>query len=239
MNSQNSQVLKDIGDFYELHRTLSNAFPQKSGAKSYREEFKILYRLEYFEGKGCPVLLVQSAIIPHWEAIQEKYSGYFLEQPQSKSLNPLMERLNNNQICIFRLKANPVKRPPPQKNSENSSRGKTNRIPIINEQQLVEWISKKGEKEAGFKILTLKSSSSKDIFDLLIQSLPISRISTPYRFQKKKSNKKKNAITLQGVLFEGHLVITDVNKFKAKMVTGIGPGKAFGFGLLSIIPIIN
>ena len=36
------------------------------------------------------------------------------------------------------------------------------------------------------------------------------------------------------VLFEGELIVTDVEAFRAALVKGIGSGKAYGFGLLSI-----
>jgi CRISPR system Cascade subunit CasE len=36
------------------------------------------------------------------------------------------------------------------------------------------------------------------------------------------------------VLFEGELIVTDVKAFREALMQGIGSGKAYGFGLLSI-----
>ena len=36
------------------------------------------------------------------------------------------------------------------------------------------------------------------------------------------------------VLFNGRLEVTDAERFQQTLATGIGSGKAFGFGLLSI-----
>jgi CRISPR system Cascade subunit CasE len=36
------------------------------------------------------------------------------------------------------------------------------------------------------------------------------------------------------VLFNGTLAVTDPERFRAALATGIGSGKAYGFGLLSV-----
>ena len=40
----------------------------------------------------------------------------------------------------------------------------------------------------------------------------------------------------RGVVFDGHLRVTDERAFKAALANGIGSGKAYGFGLMSIAP---
>jgi CRISPR system Cascade subunit CasE len=234
LNPRDSQVFYDLGNVYELHRTLSNAFPEKTKSKSFREEFQILYRIEYIEEQLYPFLLMQSNIIPMWEQILAKHPNYFNQAPKSKELSPLINRLKENQRCIFKLKANPVKRPPPKKYEKGEYRGKTNRIPITNEEQLMTWLNKKS-KSAGFKLVRVNTENEHDIPDIRTRQFSKSKIETPYRYRKKTGH----TLTFSGVIFEGHLRITDLAKFKKALVTGIGPGKAFGFGLLSIYPVIN
>lgn len=43
--------------------------------------------------------------------------------------------------------------------------------------------------------------------------------------------------TCPSVTFEGFLKITDLEKFKETLITGIGRKKAYGFGMLTIIPV--
>jgi CRISPR system Cascade subunit CasE len=43
-------------------------------------------------------------------------------------------------------------------------------------------------------------------------------------------------MTFGSVLFEGVLQVTDPDGFRETLATGIGSGKAYGFGLLSIAP---
>ncbi|MBI4518088.1 MAG: type I-E CRISPR-associated protein Cas6/Cse3/CasE [Deltaproteobacteria bacterium] len=38
-------------------------------------------------------------------------------------------------------------------------------------------------------------------------------------------------------LYEGILEVTDPDHFRGTIISGIGPGKAFGFGLLSFAPV--
>jgi CRISPR system Cascade subunit CasE len=38
------------------------------------------------------------------------------------------------------------------------------------------------------------------------------------------------------VVFEGRLRVTDAEAFRRALAAGIGSGKAFGFGLLSVAP---
>lgn len=48
---------------------------------------------------------------------------------------------------------------------------------------------------------------------------------------------EKQRLTFSSVLFEGELEITDANAFRQTLAQGIGSGKAYGFGLLSIAPV--
>lgn len=45
---------------------------------------------------------------------------------------------------------------------------------------------------------------------------------------------RKAAIRVQPVLFEGRLEVTDVERFRDAIRSGIGPAKAYGCGLLSL-----
>jgi CRISPR system Cascade subunit CasE len=41
------------------------------------------------------------------------------------------------------------------------------------------------------------------------------------------------------VLYEGRLIVTDVELFKMALLNGIGHGKVMGLGMLSIAPVAN
>lgn len=87
------------------------------------------------------------------------------------------------------------------------------RISIINTDELKKWFLNK-TNNLGF-----------DISDLSINSL------NPVIFVK-----DRHKCTFNSVKFSGHLNVTDKDKFIETVKSGIGHGKAFGFGLLQIIP---
>lgn len=55
-------------------------------------------------------------------------------------------------------------------------------------------------------------------------------------FQKGKEQ-GKNKVSIKGVTYEGILKVYDEEKFKELLVAGIGRGKAYGMGLLTIVHI--
>jgi len=76
------------------------------------------------------------------------------------------------------------------------------------------WIERRGEA-AGFSIVQLTLAQA------------------GYAYVN-KTGKVGQGQRLRSVRYEGILSVTDADKFLAAVVSGIGPAKAFGFGLLSI-----
>jgi len=236
LNTQNSQVIHNLGDVYELHRTLSTLFPNTTNKKSFRKKFQILYRIEELQDNRPPYLLIQSKTIPEWTKLLDKYPNYFKSTPKSKELKVLLNLLREGQTCIFRLKANPVKRPPPKRFGKGRYQGKTNRIPLQKEEELIKWLERKSIT-AGFKLKKFQTSNETSVYEVQIRNFPKARITTPYRYQKITGSKKQDILSFHSVLFDGHLQIIDIKEFKDTIINGIGPGKAFGFGLLSVYPL--
>jgi CRISPR system Cascade subunit CasE len=46
-----------------------------------------------------------------------------------------------------------------------------------------------------------------------------------------------NTVRVFSVLYDGILTVTDADRFREALQTGIGHGKAIGLGLLSVAPI--
>jgi CRISPR system Cascade subunit CasE len=61
--------------------------------------------------------------------------------------------------------------------------------------------------------------------DVLVRSSP-----------RQSGRKDERRITISGALFDGRLVVNDADRLRHAVGQGIGPGKAFGFGLLSLGP---
>lgn len=88
--------------------------------------------------------------------------------------------------------------------------GKREGLKTLEEQ--LNWIHQQGERN-GFQVLGA----------LVLES------------QREQYRKRQGGtITLQSVTFQGHLKITHPEPFKDALQNGLGHGKGFGFGLLSI-----
>ena len=87
------------------------------------------------------------------------------------------------------------------------------RIGMYNEEKQYEWLKRRAEL-GGFTLIHASINKKEEL--------------------TAKVNKKSKIMTFSGVQFEGVLQIIDPEKFKMSLKNGIGSGKAFGFGLLSI-----
>lgn len=130
LDVRSRQARTDLANPYQLHATLCRAL-----APADQPPPRFLWRSEV--GK-TPQVLVQSANAPDWEALSQRFPGYFAETPESKPL-PL-EHLQPSQVLRFRLKANPTV----------TRQGKRHGLKEVEEQ--LEWLSRQGEK-GGFVVL--------------------------------------------------------------------------------------
>ncbi|PKO05837.1 MAG: type I-E CRISPR-associated protein Cas6/Cse3/CasE [Chloroflexi bacterium HGW-Chloroflexi-3] len=192
---------------YEMHRTIMSGFDQFTN----REKANALYRLE-FPNKNSyskyPVLLVQSSIEPNWEKVKN-IKGLLLYIPEqtNPSTKQFTPSFKENQILRFRLVANPTRR------ISNFRRI----VPIRDENELIEWLNQKAQSGG---------------FEIFLNSLAIERKDI-YQFEKRK-NDHSSLITLHQVEFNGYLLIKEFHFFLRSVEKGIGRGKSFGMGLLSL-----
>lgn len=108
----------------------------------------------------------------------------------------------------FRLRANTVRRVKPTEPGKDGPR-----VPVPSD-RLVKWLD---DRAAGFQLVVEPA------------------ISCGYAFMN-KTGERGQGIRLRSVLYEGTLRVTDATVLRATLAAGIGPAKAFGFGLLSIAP---
>lgn len=176
-----------------------------------REEAHVLHRLDINPYSGVMALLVQSTVEPDWQPLIHVGQGdYLLAPPQWKVVELDLPR---GRTLSFRLTANPTIKKV-RRNDQGEHRH-SNRVPLVREDEQAHWLTTKAAQH-GFCLLHLD-------------------ISQP---QKQTGWQKDNnrPITLYTVQYNGHLQITDADKFTTAVQTGIGPARAFGCGLLSLAP---
>ena len=198
------RVRSDISNIYELHRTIMRAFPKDINRKA----SAVLFRLDHVVNRlnPNPLILVQSIVKPEWDFL-ENIQYLADEKIQIKTYQPIIKTGN---IYRFKIHANPTRR---------SSKTKK-LIPIVKEEELLEWIAAKG-KQNGFL---------PDLSSILIRKNPLIQL-------YKKNGDENQCISLAVTAFSGFLKITDPEKFTTGLTKGIGRGRSFGCGLLSIAKI--
>ncbi len=217
LNKGSREVRLDLNDCQQLHRTVMSAFPmlEKKGLGA-RSECGVLYRLEAIEN-GKIALLVQSKLLPEWNKLPDKY---VLSTPNSslcKEIDFIYEQLEDGMVLNFRLRANPT----------HKQRGK--RIPIKGEIGVVNWLKQKGEVH-GFELVKISLNSGSETIEY-----PNLESTREHVLTGSKSNgTEKIQILFNSVLFDGELIITKKDMFVHTLMHGVGSGKGYGFGLLSI-----
>ncbi|MBI4851270.1 MAG: type I-E CRISPR-associated protein Cas6/Cse3/CasE [Acidobacteria bacterium] len=227
LNPRSRQVQKDLSDCQYLHCTILRAFPQidKTPNLGARAQFGLLYRLEINNHTGEVVILVQSHTIPNWEALPKGYLAENLEaqNPACKPVAEVFKQLKTGMRLVFRLRANPTRKiETKSKASGQKSNGK--RIELQKESEQIDWLKRKA-KIGGFRLLSLKSETN--LFNL--DSQPIAK-----DIGWRGNNNELQKLTFGAVLFQGVLEITNTEVFQQTLCNGIGSGKSYGFGLLSI-----
>lgn len=171
-------------------------------------EREFLFRVEQIQtGIGATVLL-QSEVKPEGG----EQSPLLLAEPKEFVL-----KVPNGQRLRFRLRANPIKAIKDSSKGTIQKKGKTFtksvRVPLIHEEQQQAWLERK------FQDFALLET-------LVVQPEPVTYFRKP---------KESRSGKIQTVLFDGVMTITDAAGFEAQVNHGIGPAKAFGCGLLSVV----
>ena len=172
------------------------------------EDSGFLFRIDAFPNARA-MIVVQSAAEPDWNYAFHN-AGYLLAAaPEVKAFEP---RFAEGQQFRFRLAANPT--PRLRRNSPDAreeSVGK--RVPVA--RTSISAGSPEGESAGFFHQRCIHYPSVK------------------LRLYEQEEGRGNVSCC---VLFEGVLQVTDSDAFGKASTQGIGSGKAFGFGLLSLVP---
>lgn len=213
------EVRRDLSDPYQLHSTLCRAFSEMN-QKCPEGEF--LWRLEpEFDSNGCayPRILVQSRSLPVWSRIG--VNGWLAQEPDPAidlAARLKLDALKVGQRFRFRLRANPCV----------TRNGK--RLGLLGLKEQEAWIASKGHKQHGFSLPALTA------FDL-VEADP-KRIDVRISQEQMLRGKRRDDVEIRvfSVFYDGILMVSDPDKFRSALQTGIGHGKVMGLGLLSVAP---
>jgi len=236
-----------LRNLYHVHQRLCMAFPspeRKADDVEFLRPFKaddfgnnqvhvprgahagFLFRIDPQPG-GQAVVLVQSAVKPDWEYAFHNAGHLLAAPPEVRSFDL---HFTKGQSLRFRLVANPTRRLSGHSLEADGQPIKEDwvgkRVPVPTD-QLFEWLARRVES-AGFSVN--KDSTTVQPGYLYFKK-PRKQNDEPEDEQKDEQSR------LRSVRYDGVLKVADPARFHRTLVRGIGPGKAFGFGLLSVAPV--
>ena len=171
------------------------------------ERRRRLWRLDTL--RGNLYLLVLSEDPSALEPVVEQFGAG--TPAESKSYAALLDRIAPGSPWQFRLTANPTISRAPE--SGPMARGKV--FAHITPTHQKAWLQAQGEKH-GFRL-------SEDGFDV-----------TDAHWLRFRKGHKGPPVSLLSVTWEGTLEVTDADAFRQTLTEGIGRGKAYGMGLLTV-----
>lgn len=235
LNLRDRAVRRDLADCQALHRRVLSAFGHID-AEDARAALSVLYRIETEVQTGAMTLLVQSAERPEWDRLPPQYllEEDGAENPACKFIGEKYAVIEAGTTLRFRLRANPTRKIETKTGADGKKRnGK--RVELRDEQKQIEWLERKGVQH-GFRIRGVRTiNENKNIGKRgEQQATSVTGNSSPLLNNAVDKQARPPRLTFASVLFEGELIITNKDLFVDGLRRGIGSGKAYGFGLLSI-----
>jgi CRISPR system Cascade subunit CasE len=220
LNPLSRVVRADLSDVAGLHKTIMRAFPDTSG-RTPREEHGVLHRIDEDPRRGRYTLLVQSRTRPDFGALPGDYfldvatdldlaAAGVLENPSVRSVDEERQRISTGDRFAFRVHANTTRKID-TKSGPDGARRNGRRVPVRGDEARIAWLERHAVR-AGFAITDVRCME----------------------LARRSGTRGTGRLTFGGARFDGTLTVTDPESFRIALGTGIGPGKAFGFGLLSI-----
>lgn len=215
VDTENRQKLSDLSHAGAYHNWVESAFISERNQEVAGQRNRHLWRLEELNGKQY--LLVVSANKPNLDAL-ESYG--VTGSAKTKNYDNFLNKLQKNEVLRFKLVANPT--------LKKAIKGKNQgRVIPVQPNKINDWILNK-QDQFGFEI-------EKDT--TMNYKLEVTNKGKTLLYHKKDN--RRRGVLLSKVTYEGILKITDPEKFKLALVGGIGREKAYGFGLLTVVPLTN
>lgn len=195
---------------------------------------RVLWRMD-FDQPLRPALIVQTESQPSWEHIVEQASWTSADDPEDPlaTVRPYADFLRDfeeGDEFAFRLTANPMKSlPPVHRGPDVTDRPpRSPRVVLATAAQQTAWLDERSSR-LGFAVPD--SSVSSLMEDERVPEIRITRTEKK-NFTRGKSTGR--GVTLRMVTFEGRLSIDDPDRFREALLSGIGPAKAYGCGLMTL-----
>lgn len=217
LNPVSRDVARARADSQALHRRVMDLFGPAEGPA--RAANAVLYRLDESERDATIVLLLQSRVAPAFDRLPDHFldprAG--ADAASTTDLGPLLSRIDREARFRFRLRANPTRKID-TKSAPDGTRRHGRRVPLRTPEARAAWLARKLE-DTGLRLVGGAAAC----------------LVRPGGLQRGRRGDAR--LTHEGVVYEGEVVVVDAALARAAIEHGIGPAKAYGFGLLSLASV--
>lgn len=215
LNRNSPDVRRDLARPDSLHKTVMLLAPEGLGEHP-RQKAGLLFRLEHATNHTPPTLLIQSQLPPDISRLPRAYGT-----TETRDLTPMFQALSTGRSVRYRITANAsARRKVLDGDPFFDTRTRHKDIPLFGDDALAWW-----QRKATHAGLALTSTDT----------TPIGPFRRPVT---KKQNSDSEPDVFRHVLtrFDGAATITDPGQLHHALLAGIGRGKPYGAGLLSLAP---
>lgn len=198
-----------------MHAAVLASFPPGDG------ESRVLWRVD--EAGPAVTLYVVSPREPDFTHLVEQAGWPTTEAWQAREYDPFLARLEANQRWHFRISCNPVRQ---VRQEGRRSRFQAMRTP----KHIEEWLDARAEL-AGFTVVPNDVPGHVNGRDVVV-----SEIQT-LRFSKRSAGSRSRTVTISSAACEGTLRVDEPELLRRALSEGIGRGRAYGCGLMTLAPV--
>lgn len=219
INPQRREAKKLLANPRAMHAAVESCFPpprQEPG------EGRLLWRVDR-EAHDVRLYVV-SPDRPEFRHLVEQ-AGWEQAPGETTDYGRFLQGLQKGQRFGFRLTANPVKR-----KFVHGSRGKV--LPLVGEQACIEWLDRRA---GGWGFALRRQQLPDEIVTERAPDFPAAHvIGREDRSFRKDAGGPGHVVTQRQVAMTGGLQVTDPGMLRAALVNGMGRGKAYGCGLMTL-----
>lgn len=219
LNPRRRQAIRFQHDPQAVHAAVESAFAPRHAT----QQSRTLWRLERRE--DTLTLLLLSEGIPSLEHIQEQ-AGWANEMSwESRPYDTFLSRLQIGQQYSFRLTANPTY-------TVTDHNGVKRKVGHVTSAQQAKWLVDRAEN-LGVRFLSSDHEQQTIIANTRDDDSSAILVSQREILRFRRSNQQ---VTLSRAQFDGYAEVVDVAKLRSALMQGVGRGKAYGCGLLTLAP---
>lgn len=221
INPRRREARKLLANPRAMHAAVESSFPPLV-----REDMpgRVLWRVD--EAANSVTLYVVSPGKPDMTHIQES-AGWETAPAESVPYGKFLNRIQNGEQYRFRVTVNPVKRL-----YVPGKRGKI--VPHLTEAQQLDWFTQR-QSQWGFQVLTQSTGGGENVAEHLMAEV----VKRADRSFSKLDDGRKHNVTQRQVTIDGALVVADADLLRLSLTGGMGRGKAYGSGLMTLMTSIG